>query len=54
MIHTTQLDIELEKVKQYIDNLDDREKRLLLGWFKLELKSVRIAKELCRNLRSGR
>lgn len=38
MIDTIQLNMELEKVKKYIDILDDREKEVIVGRFGLDLK----------------
>ncbi|MDG3092191.1 RNA polymerase sporulation sigma factor SigK, partial [Bacillus velezensis] len=38
VIDTIQLNMELEKVKKYIDILDDREKEVIVGRFGLDLK----------------
>lgn len=49
VIDTIQLNMELEKVKKYIDILDDREKEVIVGRFGLDLKKKtrrEIAKEL--------
>lgn len=38
VIDTIQLNMELEKVKEYIDILDGREKEVIVGRFGLDLK----------------
>ncbi len=45
MIDTIQLNMELEKVKKYIDILDDREKEVIVGRFGLDLKKKNAARD---------
>lgn len=64
MIDTIQLNMELEKVKKYIDILDDREKEVIVGRFGLDLKKERHSGKsrrswgfpavMCHGLRNGR
>lgn len=49
VIDTIQLNIELEKVKQYIDILDDREKVVIVGRFGLDLKKEKRSERLPKN-----
>ncbi len=48
VIDTIQLNMELEKVKQYIDILDDREKEVIVGRFGLDLKKENAARDCQR------
>ncbi len=50
MIDTIQLNMELEKVKQYIDILDDREKEVIVGRFGLDLKKEKTQREIAKEL----
>ncbi len=45
VIDTIQLNMELEKVKKYIDILDDREKEVIVGRFGLDLKKKNAARD---------
>lgn len=49
VIDTIQLNMELEKVKQYIDILDDREKEVIVGRFGLDLKKEKRSERLPKN-----
>ncbi|WP_415502603.1 RNA polymerase sporulation sigma factor SigK, partial [Bacillus amyloliquefaciens] len=46
VIDTIQLNMELEKVKKYIDILDDREKEVIVGRFGLDLKKEKTQREI--------
>ncbi|WP_181021374.1 RNA polymerase sporulation sigma factor SigK, partial [Bacillus sp. Ru63] len=48
VIDTIQLNMELEKVKQYIDILDDREKEVIVGRFGLDLKKEKTQREIAK------
>nr|WGD72152.1 RNA polymerase sporulation sigma factor SigK [Bacillus subtilis] len=50
VIDTIQLNMELEKVKQYIDILDDREKEVIVGRFGLDLKKEKTRREIAKEL----
>lgn len=50
VIDTIQLNMELEKVKQYIDILDDREKDVIVGRFGLDLKKEKTQREIAKEL----
>ncbi|MCY8235579.1 RNA polymerase sporulation sigma factor SigK, partial [Bacillus inaquosorum] len=50
VIDTIQLNMELEKVKQYIDILDDREKEVIVGRFGLDLKKEKTQREIAKEL----
>lgn len=50
VIDTIQLNMELEKVKQYIDVLDDREKEVIVGRFGLDLKKEKTQREIAKEL----
>jgi len=47
---TIQLNMELEKVKQYIDVLDEREKEVIVGRFGLDLKKEKTQREIAKEL----
>ncbi|UTL71383.1 RNA polymerase sporulation sigma factor SigK [Bacillus halotolerans] len=50
VIDTIQLNMDLEKVKQYIDILDDREKEVIVGRFGLDLKKEKTQREIAKEL----
>ncbi|WP_156476733.1 sigma-70 family RNA polymerase sigma factor, partial [Bacillus nakamurai] len=50
VIDTIQLNMELEKVKKYIDILDDREKEVIVGRFGLDLKKEKTQREIAKEL----
>ncbi|MEC1423537.1 RNA polymerase sporulation sigma factor SigK [Bacillus subtilis] len=50
VIDTIQLNMELEKVKQYIDILDDREKEVIVGRFGLDLQKEKTQREIAKEL----
>ncbi|GLJ02048.1 hypothetical protein OAS1_12960 [Bacillus sp. YKCMOAS1] len=45
-----QLNMELEKVKEYIDILDGREKEVIVGRFGLDLKKEKTQREIAKEL----
>ncbi len=45
-----QLNMELEKVKEYIDILDGREKEVIVGRFELDLKKEKTQREIAKEL----
>lgn len=47
---TIQLNMELERVKEYIDVLDDREKEVIVGRFGLNLEKERTQREIAKEL----
>lgn len=47
---TIQLNMELEKVKEYIDVLDDREREVITGRFGLSLEKERTQREIAKEL----
>lgn len=47
---TIQLSMELEKVKKYIDVLDEREKEVVIGRFGLDLKKEKTQREIAKEL----
>ncbi len=47
---TIQLNMELEKIKEYIDVLDDREKEVIIGRFGLNLEKERTQREIAKEL----
>lgn len=47
---TIQLNMELERVKKYIDVLDEREKQVIVGRFGLNLKKERTQREIAKEL----
>ncbi len=49
LIDTIQLNMELEKVKKYIDILDDREKEVIVVRFGLDLKKEKRNERLPKN-----
>ncbi len=50
VIDTIQLNMELEKVKKYIDILDGREKEVVVGRFGLDLKKKKTQREIAKEL----
>jgi RNA polymerase sporulation-specific sigma factor len=50
VVNTIQLNMELEKVKEYIDVLDDREKEVIIGRFGLDLKKEKTQREIAKEL----
>jgi RNA polymerase sporulation-specific sigma factor len=50
VIDTIQLNMELEKVKEYIDILDEREKDVIIGRFGLDLKKEKTQREIAKEL----
>jgi RNA polymerase sporulation-specific sigma factor len=50
VIDTIQLNMELEKIKQYIDILDDREKEVIIGRFGLDLQKEKTQREIAKEL----
>ncbi len=50
VIDTIQLNMELEKVKKYIDILDGREKEVIVGRFGLDLKKEKTQREIAKEL----
>ena len=50
VIDTIQLNMELEKVKEYIDILDEREKDVIIGRFGLDLKKEKTQREIAKDL----
>lgn len=47
---TIQLNMELERVREYIDVLDEREKEVIIGRFGLNLKKERTQREIAKEL----
>ncbi|GIN89701.1 RNA polymerase sigma factor [Siminovitchia terrae] len=47
---TIQLNMELEKIKEYIDVLDEREKEVIVGRFGLNLEKERTQREIAKEL----
>ncbi|WP_207368134.1 RNA polymerase sporulation sigma factor SigK [Heyndrickxia coagulans] len=47
---TIQLNMELEKVKQFFDILDEREKQVIIGRFGLNLKKEKTQREIAKEL----
>ncbi|QPC48411.1 RNA polymerase sporulation sigma factor SigK [Mangrovibacillus cuniculi] len=54
VIDTIQLSMELEKVKKYIDVLDDREKEVIVGRFGLGLLKEKTQREIAKELNISR
>ena len=50
VIDTIQLNMEIEKVKKYIDILDEREKEVIVGRFGLDLKKEKTQREIAKEL----
>ncbi|MED4530799.1 RNA polymerase sporulation sigma factor SigK [Metabacillus fastidiosus] len=50
VIDMIQLNMELEKLKQYIDILDEREKEVIVGRFGLDLKKEKTQREIAKEL----
>nr|WP_239582841.1 RNA polymerase sporulation sigma factor SigK [Bacillus tianshenii] len=50
VIDTIQLNMELEKIKEYIDVLDDREREVIVGRFGLDLKDEKTQREIAKEL----
>lgn len=54
VIDTIQLNMEIEKVKKYIDILDEREKEVIVGRFGLDLKKEKTQREIAKELNISR
>nr|WP_235356944.1 RNA polymerase sporulation sigma factor SigK [Bacillus alveayuensis] len=50
IIDTIQLNMELEKVKEYIDILDEREKEVIIGRFGLNMQEEKTQREIAKEL----
>ncbi len=50
VIDTIQLNMELEKIKEYIDILDNREKEVITGRFGLDLQKEKTQREIAKEL----
>lgn len=50
VIDTIQLSMELEKIKEYIDILDEREKEVIVGRFGLDLQKEKTQREIAKEL----
>lgn len=50
VVDTIQLTMELEKIKEYIDILDDREKEVIVGRFGLDLQEEKTQREIAKEL----
>ncbi|MFC3883008.1 RNA polymerase sporulation sigma factor SigK [Bacillus songklensis] len=50
VIDTIQLNMELEKIKEYIDILDDREREVIVGRFGLDLQKEKTQREIAKEL----
>ena len=50
VIDTIQLKMEIEKIKEYIDVLDEREKEVIIGRFGLNLKKEKTQREIAKEL----
>lgn len=50
VIDTIQLSMELEKIKEYIDILDEREKEVITGRFGLDLQKEKTQREIAKQL----
>ncbi|MDX8359508.1 MULTISPECIES: RNA polymerase sporulation sigma factor SigK [Bacillaceae] len=50
VIETIQLNMELEKIKEYIDILDEREREVIIGRFGLDLKKEKTQREIAKEL----
>ncbi|MBO8177592.1 RNA polymerase sporulation sigma factor SigK [Aeribacillus pallidus] len=50
VIDTIQLNMELEKMKEYIDVLDEREKEVIIGRFGLDLQKEKTQREIAKEL----
>ena len=50
VIDTIQLNMELEKIKQYIEILDNREKEVIIGRFGLDLQKEKTQREIAMEL----
>ncbi|AKO94223.1 RNA polymerase sporulation sigma factor SigK [Priestia filamentosa] len=50
VIETIQLNMELEKIREYIDILDDREREVIVGRFGLDLKKEKTQREIAKEL----
>ncbi len=50
VIDTIQLNMELEKVKKYIDVLDEREKEVIISRFGLDLQKEKTQREIAKEL----
>jgi RNA polymerase sporulation-specific sigma factor len=54
VIDMIQLNMELEKIKEYIDILDDREKEVIVGRFGLDLQDEKTQREIAKELNISR
>jgi len=50
VVDTIQLNMELEKVKEYIDILDEREKEVIIGRFGLDMQDEKTQREIAKEL----
>lgn len=50
IIETIQLNMELEKMKEYINVLDDRERQVIIGRFGLDLQKEKTQREIAKEL----
>jgi RNA polymerase sporulation-specific sigma factor len=50
VIETIQLNMELEKIKEYIDILDEREKEVIIGRFGLDFQKEKTQREIAKEL----
>ncbi|WP_246940605.1 RNA polymerase sporulation sigma factor SigK [Bacillus pinisoli] len=50
IIETIQLNMELEKIKEYIDILDEREREVITGRFGLDLQKEKTQREIAKEL----
>ncbi|WP_062355643.1 RNA polymerase sporulation sigma factor SigK [Bacillus kwashiorkori] len=50
VIETIQLNMELEKLKNYLEVLDDREKEVIIGRFGLDLQKEKTQREIAKEL----
>jgi RNA polymerase sporulation-specific sigma factor len=50
VIETIQLNMELEKIKEYIDILDEREREVITGRFGLDLQKEKTQREIAKEL----
>ncbi|MGP6150981.1 RNA polymerase sporulation sigma factor SigK [Priestia flexa] len=54
VIDMIQLNMELEKIKEYIDILDEREKEVIVGRFGLDLQKEKTQREIAKELNISR
>lgn len=50
VIDMIQLNMELEKIKEYIDILDEREREVIVGRFGLDLQKEKTQREIAKEL----